>query len=318
LFQWLLPFLSDLKMLWLPFVVPLLMFIAVLLVSGNNLSACVGPAIGSRIISKRFGMLLGAGGFSLGLMIQGAGMTKTVNMLMPSGALQFRAEALLVAILIFVVADLIRAPMPVSMSLVGLFTGLSVANGTFTNGVYIVEVVVLWVAAPVIAIILSFYLIKAINKVQPKNVWHRLQVYKVFLIVLAFATSYVLGANTLGLIVATGGFNFSTVILAIVAIFIGVFFLSTGETRRVSQELFLMRYPNAMSTLLTSAVLVEAATFFNIPLSNTQALSSAVFGASISYKSKFVSLKPFSFIVLSWLVAPISSFVIGLIIGGLS
>ena len=53
-------------MLWLSIVVLVLTFIAVMLVSGNNLSACVGPAIGSRIISKRFGMLLGADGFFAG------------------------------------------------------------------------------------------------------------------------------------------------------------------------------------------------------------------------------------------------------------
>ena len=47
-------------MLWLSIVVVVLTFIAVMLVSGNNLSACVGPAIGSRIISKRFGVILGA------------------------------------------------------------------------------------------------------------------------------------------------------------------------------------------------------------------------------------------------------------------
>ena len=50
-----------------------------MLVAGNNLSACVGPAVGSRIISKRFAMLLGAVGFSLGLAAQGIGMTKTVT-----------------------------------------------------------------------------------------------------------------------------------------------------------------------------------------------------------------------------------------------
>ena len=137
------------------------------------------------------------------------------------------------------------------------------------------------------------------------------------LIVLAFSTSYVLGANTIGLIVATGGFDLTTVVVAIVAIFIGAFYLSAGEIRRVSQELFLMRYPNAMTTLLTSTVLVEAATIFNIPLSNTQALSAAVFGTGISYKSKFVSLKPFLLIVLSWIIAPLLSFAIGLIIGNI-
>jgi phosphate/sulfate permease len=70
-----------------------------------------------------------------------------------------------------------------------------------------------------------------------------------------------------------------------------------------------------MTTLLTSAVLVEAATIFNIPLSNTQALTAAVLGAGISYKSKLVSLKPFLVTAITWIIAPLLSFVIGLIIG---
>jgi PiT family inorganic phosphate transporter len=304
-------------MLWLSFVVFALTFVAVMLVSGNNLSACVGPALGSRVISKRFGMLLGAAGFSLGLVIQGFGMTKTVSMLLPNSTLLFQAEALLVAIIIFVIADFVRAPVSVSMSIVGLFAGLSLTSGAPKDGVYVAEVVAMWIAAPLIAIVLSFYLIRAINRSPPKNIWRRLQTYKILLIVLAFFTSYVLGANTIGLIVATGGFDFATVVAAIIAIFVGTFFLSAGEIRRVSQELFLMRYPNAMSTLLTSAILVEAATIFNIPLSNTQALSSAVFGASISYRSKFFSLKPFLVTASSWIIAPLLSFTIGLILGAL-
>jgi phosphate/sulfate permease len=76
-----------------------------------------------------------------------------------------------------------------------------------------------------------------------------------------------------------------------------------------------MRYPNATATLVTSTVLVEAATILNIPLSNTQALAAAVFGTGISYKAKFVSLKPFLLIALSWVIAPLLSFIIGLIIG---
>jgi PiT family inorganic phosphate transporter len=230
-------------------------------------------------------------------------------------ALPFRAEALLVAIIIFVIADLIRAPVSVSMSLVGVFAGLSVATGALSNGFYVAEVVALWVAAPLIAIFFSFYLIRTINRNQPTNIWRRLQIFKVLLIVLAFTTSYVLGANTLGLIVATGGFNLVAVVVAVVAIFVGTFFLSAGEIRRVSEELFLMRYPNATATLATSTLLVEVATLLNIPLSNTQALSAAVFGVGISYKSKFVSVKPFLVIVLSWVVAPLLSFVIGWIVG---
>jgi PiT family inorganic phosphate transporter len=300
---------------WLSIALLILTFVAVMLVSGNNLSACVGPAVGSRIITKRFGMLLGAAGFTLGLVAQGAGMTNTINILAPGMALQLRAEALLVAIIIFAVADLIRAPMSVSMSLVGMFAGLAVATGVFSNGLYVAEVIVLWVAAPLIAIFFSFYLIRILNRRQPTNIWRRLQIFKILLIVLAFSTSYVLGANTLGLIVATGGFNLADILAAVAAIFIGTFFLSAGEIRRVSEELYLMRYPSATTALVTSTALVEAATLLGIPLSNTQALSAAVFGTGISYKSKFVSVKPFLVIVLSWVIAPVLSFAIGLVIG---
>jgi len=299
---------------WLSIVVLVLTFVAVILVSGNNLSACVGPAVGARIISKRFGMLLGAAGFTVGLVVQGAGMTKTVNALLPNTALQFRAEALLAAIIIFVIAYLIRAPMSLSMSLVGLFAGLSVASGTFSNGLYVAEVVALWAVAPLISIVFAFYLIRNINRSQPSNIWRRLQIFKVLIVFLALSASYVLGANTIGLIVATGGFNLQSVAVGVVAVFVGSFFLSSGEIRRVSEELFLMRYPNATVTLLSSTVLVGIATIFNIPLSNTQAVSSAVFGAGISYKSKFVSTKPFLIIVLSWVLAPLLSFVIGLLL----
>ena len=131
---------------------------------------------------------------------------------------------------------------------------------------------------------------------------------------MGFSTSYVLGANTLGLIVAIGGFDNISVIAAIVAILIGSFFFSSGEIRRVSQEFFLMRYPNATVSMLASTILVGIATFFNIPVSNTQALSAAVFGTGVSYKSKFVSIKPFLKIILGWVIAPIFSFIMGYII----
>jgi len=301
-------------MIWLSIAIVVLTFVAVMLVAGNNLSACVGPAVGSRVVGKRFGMMLGAIGFTLGLLIQGAGMTRTVDTLLPNISVTLRAEALLAAILVFVIADLMRTPLSFSMSLVGLIAGFSIATGVMTKTFYVAEVVSMWVAAPLISIVFSFYLIRLLNRTHPKNLWRRLQTYKILLMVLAFSTSYVLGANTLGLIVATGGFTIFNLLASVVGLFIGAFFLSAGEIRRVAEELFLMRYPNATVSLLSSTILVEAATLLRIPLSNTQALSAAVFGTGISYRSKFVSLKPFILTVVSWVMAPLLSFAIGLAI----
>ena len=132
---------------------------------------------------------------------------------------------------------------------------------------------------------------------------------------LSLSSAYVTGANTLGLIVAVGGFNIYTIIAAIAAIFVGSFFLSEGATRRVSQEFFLMRYANATATLLTSTFLLEVATLFNIPLSITQATSTAVFGIGVSYKTKFVTVKPFLKVVAAWILVPLLSLAIGVLIG---
>ena len=116
------------SMLLLSVVLVVLVFVAVMLVAGNNLSACVGPAIGSRIVTKRFGVLVGATGFSVGLLVQGSGMMHSVGSLLPNASSTLRAEALLVAIIIFLIAFKIRVPMSLSMALVGLLAGLSVAG----------------------------------------------------------------------------------------------------------------------------------------------------------------------------------------------
>jgi PiT family inorganic phosphate transporter len=295
-------------------VLVLLVFLSVMLVAGNNLSACVGPAVGSRVMTRRFGALIGALGFSVGLLLQGSNMTRSVNILLPDASSTLRTEALLVAITVFLIAYKMRVPISLSMSLVGFLGGLSIAQNSTTDLYYATEIVATWIAVPLIAVGISFGLIRLLNRGWPSNFWHRLQAYKILLLVLSFSTAYVTGANTLGMIVAVGGFNIASVLASITAIFIGSFFLSEGPIRRVSKEFFLMRYPNATSTLVTSTILMEIATFFNIPLSITQTTSVAVFGAGMAYKTKLVSAKPFLKVAIGWVIAPLLSFAIGLII----
>ncbi|MGE5533223.1 MAG: inorganic phosphate transporter [Bacillota bacterium] len=292
-----------------------LVFLAVMLVAGNNLSACIGPAIGSRIITKRFGIFLGAIGFSTGLLVQGSNMINSVAILLPRATSALRVEATLVAVLVFIFAYKIRAPLSLSMSLVGLLAGLSIAKASPINGIFVGEVVLTWVLVPFASFALAFFVIRFLNRGWPGNFWRRLQEYKVLIIVLSFSSAYVTGANTLGFVAAVGGFDLYTIIAAVAGIFIGSLFLSEGAIRRVSQEFFLMRYANATATLVTSTFLLELATLFNIPFSITQATSTAVFGIGVSYKTKFVTAKPFLKIAAAWIFVPLLSFAIGIIIG---
>ena len=97
-------------------------------------------------------------------------------------------------------------------------------------------------------------------------------------------------------------------------IIVGSVFLSSGVIKRVGQEIYLMRYTNAFSALFVSSMIVEAATFFGIPVSNTQTLTSSVFGTGISYKFKAIYLRPFLMIVITWAISPVAGFVLGWII----
>jgi inorganic phosphate transporter, PiT family len=302
-------------MVLLSIAVVVLVFTATMLVAGNNLSACVGPAVGSRIVTRRFGAFLGAAGFSTGLLIQGSTMTSSFGILLPNATLTLRVEALLVAIVVFFFAFKFHLPMSLNMSVVGLLAGISLAQNNPANGGFVAQVALTWILMPLVAMAFAFCLIRLLNRWLPTNFWHRLQAYKILLIVLSFSTAYVTGANTLGMIVATGGFDARSVIAAVVAVFVGSFFLAEGAIRRVSQEFFLMRYANATATLITSTVLVEIATFLNIPLSITQTTSAAVLGAGLSYKTKLVSVKPFLKVIVGWVIAPLLSFAIGLLIG---
>jgi phosphate/sulfate permease len=288
-----------------------LVFLAVALVAGNNLSACVGPAVGARILSKRKGAILGAAGFSAGLLVQGSGMINSVHNLMPIVTPQFQAEVLVAATVIFVIAHLARLPLSLSMSLVGLLAGFALSQGVTSQFPFMAEVVAMWFIAPAVAAVFAFILIRYINSSQVSNIYGRIRFYKALLLVLAFTAAYSLGANTIGLIVATAGFTWAAVSTAVAAVFVGALFLGEGAIRRVSQEFYLMRYSNATVALAASTVLVEAAAFLNIPLSNTQTTAAAVFGAGLSYKAKFMSLKPFLTIVAGWIVAPVLSFLIG-------
>ncbi len=291
-----------------------LVFLAVALVAGNNLSACVGPAVGARIISKRTGALLGLTGFSAGLIVQGSGMSHSVATLLPNSTIELQVIALLVATAIFGVANYARVPLSLSMSLVGLLAGLSFSQGITTSLTYLSGVASMWFIAPAVAALISFYMIRIINKRKVIDIWRRIRFYKALLIVLSFTTAFGLGANTLGLIVATAGFNLITVAVAVGGIFVGTFYLAEGSIRRMSQEFYLMRYSNAVVVLATSTILVELAAFLNIPLSNTQTTAAAVFGTGVSYKAKFMSLKPFLVIIAGWVLAPLLSFLIGWII----
>jgi len=281
------------------------------MVAGNNLSASVGTAVGARILSRQWAKALGAVGIVVGFVVQGSSMQHTIRAIFPAGSDLVATEALVVTVVAFLGAKALRAPLSLSMALVSLLVGFSTSNHLPIDYAYNATVIVMWVVAPIISLIFGFVFLKIIDKARPKNIWGRIREYKALLVACSFLGAFALGANTIGLIVALGGFDPLAMALGALAILLGCMFLSEGEIKRVGQDMFSLRYSNALAALLVSTILVEFATFLAVPLSSTQTLSSGVLGAGAAYRHKLFSLRPFLIIAAAWVIVPALSFLMG-------
>ena len=297
----------------LTFLEVVLIFLLSLFVSGNNLSAAVGTLIGSRIISRIGGTMIGMIGFITGFALQGKSMEGAAHSLFPAPE-YYVVLLLLVVIAIFIIAQILKSPLSLSMALVGTAIGISLRLGLNLNFGYVYFLILIWVISPMLAIAGSFAVNRYLGKVHLDKTWNMTLVLKLLLLVISFFTAYTIGSNTIGLMAAFAGFSVYTEIAVLSGIILGSLFLSKGVLKRVGEDMYSMRYFNALTSLAVSSIMVEAATLFSIPLSSTQALTSSVFGAGLSYRYKALFLKPYLIVVLTWVISPLTGLIIGYII----
>jgi len=290
---------------------PLMLAVAtllVLLVSGNNAQACVGNLIGAKVLKARTALVVEVVGVSLGLLFQGTNMTTAATHLAKGVSSETILIVLTVTLALFAVAHIARLPLSLTHILPALLAGVALA---FTS--YFFTMILLWMAAPAAALIATPLIARLASRSWANDFWAKVDLYKALLILVSFMFAFTLGANTIGLIVAVEGFGGLSIPLAIAGVVVGTFFLSAGEIRRVS-NMFELGYSNAMSSMLTSAVLVEASTLVGIPMANTMVQNTAVFGAGLSYKTKFFSAKSFYLVALSWIAFPAAGVAAGALI----
>jgi inorganic phosphate transporter, PiT family len=292
---------------------PLLLLVAtllILLVSGNNAEASIGNLIGAKVVETKTALLIEIVGVSLGLLFQGTSMVTAAAHLAKGLSSQAVLTVLAITLALFVVAHFARLPLSLTHILPALLAGVALA---FTP--YFFFMILAWMAAPAAALVATPLVVRLAAKLGANDFWAKIELYKALLILVSFIFAFTLGANTIGLVVALEGFGGFAIPLAIVGVVVGTLYLSGGEVRRVSTDMFDLGYSNAMSSMLTSAILVEASTLAGIPMANTMVQNTAVFGAGLSYKTRFFSAKPFFIVALSWIVFPAAGVAAGVLIG---
>ena len=281
----------------------------IVLVSGNNAQASIGNLVGARVVRKRTALAIEVVGVSLGLLLQGTSMATAAAHLAKGLSGQMVLIVLTITLGLFIVAHLARLPLSLTHTLPTLLVGVALA---FTP--YFFLMILAWVAAPAAALVATPLIARLAARSGTNDFWAKIDLYKALLLLVSFTFAFTLGANTIGLVVAVEGFGGLSIPLAVVGVVAGTFFLSAGEIRRVSSDMFDLGYSNAMSSMLTSAILVEASTLVGIPMANTMVQNTAVFGAGLSYKTKFFSTRPFFLVALSWIVFPAAGIAAGVLI----
>lgn len=291
---------------------PLLLAVATLLilvVSGNNAQASIGNLIGAKVLRPRTALLLEVVGVSAGLVLQGSSMATAATHLAGGVSQERVLFVLALTLALFIVAHFARLPLSLTHTLPALLAGVALA---FTS--YFFFMILAWMAAPAAALVATPVISRMAARAGANDLWAKIRVYKALLVMMSFLFAFTLGANTIGLVVAVEGFGGFSVPLAMVGVVVGTFFLSAGEIRRVTSDMFGLGYSNAMSSMLTSAVLVEASTLVGIPMASTMVQNAAVFGTGLAYKTRFFSARSFFLVALSWVAFPAAGIAAGALI----
>ncbi len=289
-----------------------------IVVGGNNLSACSGTIIGSGIVSKRSGIIIAIAGYLLGLTIEGPKLFQVREKFLPTGTSAQVFAILLATLLVFVGGELARVPLSLSKVLTGVILGVSLSAGALQLNRYLALIVLFWTIVPVIATGLGVVLVRLDDRYSPKNLWLKLSILKAGLLFLAFFSAYVLGSNTLGLIVGVpSSQTFETALAVGLGAVIGAFWLGQGVLRRLTEGIFQLRYPNAFFAQLLGTSTVELASQLGIPVSITETVSSGIIGSGFARKMRVMNVRNAFLIIASWIVSPAVGLIVGFLLARL-
>jgi PiT family inorganic phosphate transporter len=281
-------------------------------VSGNNISACCGTIIGSRMVSRRSGILIAVAGYLLGLSIEGPKLFRVRQAFLPNETSTEIFSILLATLLIFIGGELTKIPLSLSKALTGTILGVSFAIGTLQQTNYLILILLFWVSAPIVATALGMFFVRLDDRYSPRNLWVKLSLLKVGLVVMAFLSAYVTGSNALGLI---AGVPSNQPLIATVAVGIGSVLgasvLGRGALRRLTEGIYSLRYPNAFYSQLLGAGTVELANQLGVPLSTTETVSSGIIGSGLASKMRVMNSRNVFLIIASWIISPALGFLLG-------
>jgi PiT family inorganic phosphate transporter len=268
--------------------------------------------MGSRVLTYPEALGLASIGVLAGIALEGYKLSGAITSGIASSSNPgFTMDVVLSTILIMAFLTYRKIPISLSQVAVGAAIGAAVARGIEVNWHFTILVASSWLLTPVAGLTLAFVLSHFTSKMA-KRIRKVLTLNSLYAYLTVFSgaySAYVLGANTVGLIVDITDFPRSEHLLVLVgfglATIIGMILLSEGTTRSVAENIIGLNPSAAFAAQMGGAITVHGFTEFGIPVSVSQAVVGGIFGAAIPRKIVVRNDRLTRELVIGWTIAPL-------------
>ncbi|HUV51156.1 MAG TPA: inorganic phosphate transporter [Anaerolineae bacterium] len=286
----------------------------------NDASNVFGAAVSSRMIKFWTAVVVASVFVVTGAIVGGQPGIETLKGL-TSIRLDQAVISSVAAALTVTIMTVLGLPVSASQAVVGAIMGIGILNNQINLG-GLGKVVACWVGTPTGAMIISiplYYVMAAIYNKLNLSVFRSDSLLRIGLIAAGSYGAYALGANSAANVTAVFvGAGLITVSLATIiggtSIALGILTNSRSVMETVGKKLVKLDPFSAFVVALAQAITVHVYTLIGVPVSTSQAVVGAVIGIGIVKGAQTVKKKTLRNILLAWVLTPVVSCFIALII----
>ncbi len=286
------------------------------IIAANNSAGSIGTLYGSRITSYYKSALFAGTLVMLGTFLEGWKMSGAIGGGMIENPLTIQMSLLVLfsTALLLLIFTVMSIPLSASQILVGSILGVATFYAIGVNTEFVGYVVMAWAINFLASMALAFITYISLAAFSKhRNIFAMSKFYTISLLISSGFIAYTLGANTIGLIASLDLSTYSILIAGMSAM-AGTVMLGKRTVITVGSRITNMDPPRAFSAQIGGAIIVEIFTQFHFPVSITQAIIGGVIGTGVVKGYKELNHKTIKNLLLSWLLAPISAFVLTYII----
>jgi PiT family inorganic phosphate transporter len=295
----------------------------------NNLSNLFGTAVGTNMVRLKTATTLAIIFIFIGAFFSGSGTTSTV---LKIADLKTETDILIISLSALIVLEImsrIGIPASIVQTIIGSLIGWDIYHHVSVDQNLIKKMLCGWFCAPLIAMIISFLLLKATQhylKKHPIPLFTRDTLLRIGLILMGSIAAYMLGANNISTIISpylnvfSKLNNWQIVFAVCCAVGLGCKMANKKVITTVGHKLFPLSPTEAFISIFATTIsmmcfsiqavrefllILKLPLFPLIPIPMTSVLIGSICGISIAKGGNGLHFSVLGHIILSWILVPI-------------